>query len=212
MKRFLLFLSIAVALCSCGESKKSVSVEQKVEATVTESLRKRMKNPDSFKVESIEIKRDTVPYYFDNEILSIADDLGEALDDYGYYADMSDYWYDEKMGALRQVEVLGSQLTDAIEVAKFENQNNPMVEYIACLSASAENSFGTPVSSNYICIVDHNDTSHILCTYDIDAEFIRPLAIIMLYDEEIKARMEKDRFGNYDVSKLSFVESFILGN
>jgi hypothetical protein len=34
----------------------------------------------------------------------------------------------------------------------------------------------------------------------------------MLYDEEVKARMEKNRFGNYDDSKLSFVENFILGN
>lgn len=211
MKRFLILFSLVVALCSCGESKKKpVDVEKLVETTVAESLRSRMKNPDSFKIESIEIKKDTVPYYFDNEILSIAEDLGEALEDCSYYADKSSYWYEEKMEALRQVESLSSQLLDAIEVAKFENEKNPMVEYVVCLSVSGENSYGNRVSNDYICIVDHNDTSRMLCTYDVDEDFYKPVAIVMLFDEEIKARMEKDRFGNYDSSKLSFVEQFIL--
>lgn len=212
MKKVLLLVGMVFALCSCGEKQPTVDVEKEIEKTVTQNLRKRMKNPDSFVLESIEIEKDTVPYYFNNNIISIAGDLREALDDYTFYADMSDYWYDEKMAALYKVESFGAKLKDAIEVAKYENDKNPMVEYIACLRASAENSFGTPVSSNYICIVDHKDTSHVLCVYDLDTDFIKPLAIIMLYDEDIKARLEKDRFGNYDASKLSFVERFILGN
>ena len=63
MKKVLLLVGMVFALCSCGEKQPTVDVEKEIEKTVTQNLRKRMKNPDSFVLESIEIEKDTVPYY-----------------------------------------------------------------------------------------------------------------------------------------------------
>ena len=210
MKRVLLLIGVIFALCSCGEKQPSVDVEKEIKKTVTENLKKRMKNPDSFKIEYIDIKKDTVPYYFDRVIFSDIAALSEASDDYERYSGMSDYWEDERRAAARQMLSLSTKMLNAIEVAKYENSTNPIVDYIVCLKASGENSFGATVSSRYICVVDSNDLSNVLCVYDLDNDFIEAIAALMVFDEDFKARLSKDRFGNYDKSKLTFVEQFIL--
>lgn len=58
-----------------------------------------MKNPDSFKIESIEIRKDTIPTYLTSDMLKLADKVIDAADDMERYSNMSYLFADEKYRA-----------------------------------------------------------------------------------------------------------------
>ena len=203
---------MAFALCSCAEKQPTVDIEKEIKQTVSEHIRRQFRNPDSFNIESIEIKKDTIPYYFNNTILSDAEDLAELVDDYNRYCELGSYWRDEQLEAAGQALSLSLDLLNTINTAKEESINDPMIEYIVCLRVTGENAFGVTVSNNFICVVDNEDLSNVLCVYDIDNDFIKSIVVLANIDEDFETRATRDRFGNYDRSKLSFVEQFILCN
>lgn len=216
MKKILLPCIVSLLLCSCGSSSQNsseVDIEEKITESVTNVLRSKMKNPDSFKIESIEIQKDTLPYYFNADILSKAEDAYEAFETYSRYSERSSYlWWEEQMTSAAEFSEKKSELEAAIQDAKINNFEDPLIEYIACIRASGENSFGGTNSSKYICVVDKSDVSKVMCTYHVDEEFINAYFMIIIAETDGNIEFEKDRFGNYDTSKLPFVDGFLLGD
>ena len=53
--------------------------ESNVKSTATEYLKKQMKDPSSFKVEKIEVLLDTVPLFFNKNLMSLSEKFSEAV-------------------------------------------------------------------------------------------------------------------------------------
>lgn len=222
MKKFLVTACLALAFCSCGnnshkENEKnndteetSANIKAEIEQTVTNSIKKRLKNPESLKIESTYIKKDTLPYYFCERVISQAKETNEALDTYTHYKDMGYYWNDEKNASALLLELEKADLKSVIENEKALTKEDPIVAYVACVRSSGTNAMGGTVSSRSIYAIDTSNTSKILCAYDIDEDYIKNWYIIKFVEADGESPFTTDRFGNYDTSNMSFVEQFIM--
>jgi hypothetical protein len=208
MKKLFLSVCIALALCSCGDNSNNINTE--IEQTVTNSLKKRARNPDALKIESIEIKKDTLPYYFNKDIIDQAEDTYNAYKKWAYYKDMGYYWRDEKTSSEWAFQLEVAELGDIIASEKAATQNEPTIAYIANVRFSGTNAIGGVVSNRCIYGIDTSDTSKILCSYNIDSDFVEKWMIIKMIENNSTSAFTTDRFGNYDTSKMSFVEQFLM--
>lgn len=65
------------------------SDEDKVRETAEAYLYKNMKNPESLKVLSCEIRKDTIPFWLSEDMFDMAETAQKALNRFSYYSDMS---------------------------------------------------------------------------------------------------------------------------
>lgn len=97
MKKILaimLLLPMLVAFTSCK------SDEDKVRETAEAYLYTNMNNPESLRILSCEVRKDTIPFYLAEELMDMAGELIEAIDEYNRYKDRSYLWADEKIESL----------------------------------------------------------------------------------------------------------------
>lgn len=201
MKKLLIFASIITIILSACSS------ESAVKNTVTEHLKKQMRNPDSFKIESIEVRKDTVPQYITNDLLSLADKASDALEEYTRYQNLGYLWADEKYESSKKMFAATSELQTAYDQAMKEK---PTVEFVAYVKFSGTNAMGGTVSNSAIVIVDSKDTNKILGTFNIDQDFVKQFVTIKMVGSKFNFNLEQNKFGKYETDGLPYFEKFII--
>lgn len=214
MKKNLLFyvlIGITISIgVSCGSnSAKQGSVQkEKITETVSTYLTKQMKNPESFKIISLEIRRDTLPYYLSEYILDKAKETKEALNEFTRYANRSSYlWAEEKYTSAKNAELKREELRDAYQQAL---QDSLEIEDVAYVTSSGTNPMGGTVSSSHIIIIDKEDPTKILGTFRIDGDFIKTFVVVKMLCEDFE--FKKNKFGKYQTEDMPYIEQFIMND
>lgn len=201
MNKFLFITLLAIVVSAC-------STEDKVKDTVTSYLKSQMKNPDSFKIESIEIRKDTIPEYLSNDMLNLADEATDAFNEYNRYKDMGFLFADELRESAQNWYEKGKALQEAYNAAV--NTDEPTVEYVAYVNCSGTNALGGTISNKVIVIVDKNNPKNILGSFNIDNDFILKYVAIKIIGTDWKYKPKTNKYGKYETDGLSYFEQFII--
>ena len=214
MKKNLLFyvlIVIAISIvvsCGSNSAKQEAIPEEKITETISTYLTKQMKNPESFKIISLEIRRDTLPYYLSEEILDKAEDAKKALKEFTRYANMSSYlWAEEKYTSAKNAERKREELKEAYQQAL---QDSLEIEDVAYVTSSGTNPMGGTVSSSHIIIIDKEDPTKILGTFRIDEDFIGKFVFVKMLCEDFE--FKKNKFGKYQTDDMPYIEQFIMND
>ena len=76
------------------------------------------------------------------------------------------------------------------------------------ISCSANNSYGSIVSSKYIIIVDKEDTDKVLGEYRIDSDFVKK--IVASYFITGEKELKENEFGKIETDGMTTIEKFIF--
>lgn len=184
------------------------SDEDKVRETAEAYLYKNMKNPESLKVLSCEIRKDTIPFWLSEDMFDMAETAQKALNRFSYYSDMSYLFASEKYETAKAA----SEAKEALQTAyKTAQQNDSIeVEYIAYVKSSGTNPMGCTVSNSSIIIIDKNDPTKILGTYVVDNDFIKQFVTIKMFGEDYD--FKKNKFGKYETDGMPYFEQFIMND
>lgn len=196
---FLFLLICTVFLFSCQ------SKEDKIRETVTSYLSKQMKNPESFKILSMEIRKDTVPFYLSNDVLKKAEKTKDAFKEYDRYKDRNYLWADEKYESRKNLMKAKEELDEEYKSAKYEPAE---IEDIVYIKSSGTNSIGGTISSSFIVIINKEDPTDILGVFHVDEDFVQQYVIIKLMCEGFD--FKKNKFGKYEVEGLPYIDQFIM--
>lgn len=206
---FVVLLTIVVTGCGGKNDKENKEGRYSTRAknTAVEYVKKMLKNPESFELQSAEVIEDTVPYFLNSYILSTAKDCSEAMNKLQLYDDMySDWAREQRMGesnkAMKAKEILES------EYAKSKNPGNAEIQYMVCLKCSGTNPMGGRVSSSMIVIVDKKDTDKVLAVFDLDQEFLESYLIVKMLGEGYNFKQNK--YGKVEMEGVGPVEQFIV--
>ena len=184
------------------------SDEYKVRETAEAYLYKNMKNPESLKILSCEVRKDTIPFWLSEEMFDMAETARKALDRFSYYNEMSYLFASEKYEAAEATMEAKEVLQTAYKAAQ---QNDSIeVEYIAYVKSSGTNPMGGTVSNSSIIIIDKNDPSNILGTYVIDSDFIKQFVTIKRFGEDYD--FKKNKFGKYQTDGMPYFEQFVMND
>lgn len=193
-------LLTGISITSCKTDK------DKAKETAEAYLYKNMKNPESLKILSCEVRLDTVPFWLSEDILKLAKDAQKAVDKFSYYSNMSSLFASEKFETAQQAKSSAQTIETAYNVAK---DNDPVdIEYIVYIKSSGTNPIGGIVSNSSIIIIDKNDPSKILGTYLIDSDFIKLFTTIKMFGG--KYEFKTNKFGKYQTNDMSYFEQFIM--
>lgn len=184
------------------------SKDEKIKNTVRDYLYKNMKNPESLKILSFEIRTDTVPFYLNDEILSLADECNDALNEYVRYKDMSYLWANEKYESVKKVATAKENFETAYKIAK-ENAIED-VQTLAYVKASGTNPMGGIVSLSTIFIIDNNDPTKVFGAFTVDKDLIMQFVIVKTIGEGYEFKTNK--YGKYETNDLTYLERFIMND
>lgn len=184
------------------------SDEDKVRETAEAYLYKNMKNPESLKILSCEVRKDTVPFWLSEDKFDMAETAQKALDRFSYYSDMSYLFASEKYETAEAAREAKEAIQTAYKAAK-ENDSIE-IEYIAYVKSSGTNPMGGTVSNSSIIIIDKTDPTKILGTYVIDSDFIKQFVTIKMFGEDYDFKQNK--FGKYETDGMPYFEQFIMND
>ena len=184
------------------------SDEDKVRETAEAYLYKNMKNPESLKILSCEVRKDTVPFWLSEDMFDMAETAQKALDRFSYYSNMSYLFASEKYETAEAAREAKEAIQTAYKAAK-ENDSIE-VEYIAYVKSSGTNPMGGTVSNSSIIIIDKTDPTKILGTYVIDSDFIKQFVTIKMFGEDYDFKQNK--FGKYETDGMPYFEQFIMND
>ena len=206
MKYFIVFIIILTALTTGCNPKTDIQIAQE---TSIEYIKQHMKNPDSFKVLSIETNIDTIPPYLSDKVLEAYELYKIASEEEENY--IPDYF--SSVDVKKKIDLLKEK------IAKFELCQNyiresskltPDVQYLTCIKYNAENSFGGTLSSYSIVVAAKEKPDSILGSYDLENdEFITRFKSLSIefYGKE---KFKENKYGKIDTTGFSFFEKFII--
>lgn len=200
----MLLLPMVAVFTSCK------SDTDKVRETAEAYLFKNMKNPESLKIISCEVRKDTIPFYLSEELLDLADKFDEALDEYNKYKDRSYLWIDEKIESFTKMQ----EAKEALQTAYKSAQENDSidVEYIAYVKSSGTNPMGGTVSNSTIIIVDKNDPTNLLGSFIVDQDFIKQFVVLKMAGSNFGFEFKTNKFGKYITDDLPYFEQFVMND
>lgn len=207
MKKLIVMMfaaTMAVSFTACK------SDEDKARETVEAYLYKNMKNPESLKILSCEVRLDTVPFYISDELLDMADKFDEAMDKYNRYKDRGYLWIDEKLESIQNLQSSKELLQSAYKAAQ-ENDSTE-IEYIAYVKSSGTNPMGGTVSSSTILILDKNNPEKILGSFIVDKDFIKQFVVLKMAGSNFEYEFKTNKFGKYITDGLPYFEQFIMND
>ena len=208
MKKLIAMMMLAVVMVGSFTSCKSD--EDKAKEAVEAYLYKNMKNPESLKILSCEVRLDTVPFYLSEELLDLADKFDEAMDEYNRYKDRSYLWVDEKLESIQKMQTAKETLQTAYKVAQ-ENDSTE-IEYIAYVKSSGTNPMGGTVSNSTIVILDKNNPDKILGSFIVDKDFIKQFVVLKMAGSNFEYEFKTNKFGKYITDGLPYFEQFVMND
>ena len=196
---------LTVVMVGCN-TKSDSQIAQ--EASV-DYIKQRMKNPESFKVLSIETSLDTIPSY-------LSDKACEAYEQYLKAAEESNDFipdYFSKSSLLKKKELLEELIVKAKtlqSVVKDSRNDTSDVQYLTCIKYNAANAIGGSLSSYSIVIAAKEKPDSILGSYDIENdEFITRFKSLSK-EFHGKEKFKENKYGKVDTIGFSFFERFII--
>lgn len=202
MAMMLMLLPVVAMLTGCK------SDEDKVRETAEAYLYKNMKNPESLKILSCEVRKDTIPFWLSEELFDMAKDTQEAINKFNRYKDMSYLFAEEKYESTKKAVESSNALKDAYKSALQSDSID--VEYVAYVKSSGTNPMGGTVSSSSIIIIDKNDPTKIWGTYLVDNDFIQQFVTLKVLGEEYE--FKKNKFGKYQTDGMPYFEQFVMND
>lgn len=195
MKKSLSLVLLTFLVCiltACSTSVKELA---------TDYLKSQMKDPSSFKVESVEIIKDTVPYYLLDNIQFNLTALNNDMDKYSDYLKLGDAFMSDRVSLSKTISMLEENIKGLCEQSKREVAN------VACVKYSAKNGMGNMVSNEAIVILSDDKEPKVVGFYKLDSEFIKN---VLLFLDKFNGGLKKNQYGKYDTSNMSPIEKFIL--
>lgn len=208
MKKLIVMMMLATTVAASMTSCKSDI--DKVRETAEAYLFKNMKNPESLKILSCEVRKDTVPFYLSEDLLDLADKLDEAIDEYNRYKDRSYLWVDEKLESMTKLQEAKEALQTAYKIA--QENDSVDVEYVAYVKSSGTNPMGGTVSNSTIVIVDKNDPTNLLGSFIVDQDFIKRFVVLKMAGSDFDFEFKTNKFGKYITDGLPYFEQFIMND
>lgn len=186
------------------------SDEDKVRETAEAYLYKNMKNPESLKILSCEVRKDTIPFYLVEELLDMADEFDEAIDEYNRYKDRSYLWVDEKIESITKLQ----KTKEALETMfnSYKQNDSADVEYVAYVKSSGTNPMGGTVSNSTIIIVDKDDPTKLLGSFIVDRDFIKRFVVLKMVENNFEFEFKKNKFGKYETDGMPYFEQFVMND
>ncbi len=202
MAMMLMLLAMLTILTGCK------SDEDRVRETAEAYLYKNMKNPESLKILSCEVRKDTIPFWLSEDMFDMAEKVQKALDRFSYYSNMSYLFASEKYETAKEASEAKEALQNTYKTA--EENDSIEVEYIAYVKLSGTNPMGGTVSNSSIIIIDKNDPTKILGTYVVDSDFIKQFVTIKMFGEDYD--FKKNKFGKYETDGMPYFEQFVMND
>lgn len=198
-------MTLAVVMVGCN-TKSDTQIAQ--EASV-EYIKQRMKNPESFKVLSVETNLDTIPPYLSDEVLDTYKQYQKAKDE----ADdlIPDFF--SKASLLRKKELLEECLVkaEALQtVIQDSRKDTPDVQYLTCIKYNAANSVGGSLSGYSIVVASKEKPDSILGSYDLEDDDFTARFIKFSREFHGKEKFKENKYGKTDTIGFSFFEKFII--
>lgn len=207
MKKLLTIVMILLAVIITGCNTKSDT--QIAEEASIDYIKQRMKNPETFKVLSVETKLDTIPQY-------LSDKVDKAYEQYQKAEDEADDFIPDifsKASLLRKKDLLEECITKAKEfqtVVKNSRNDTPDVQYLTCVKYNAANAIGGSLSAYSIIVASKEKPDSILGSYSLEDEDFTARFITFSTEFHGKERFNKDKYGKIDTTGFSFFEKFII--
>lgn len=199
IRNILVILAFSLVIAACSN-------EKKIENTAIEHIRKQMKDPESLKIESIEVFKDTIPVFLNNDILSATKKTVEAMKEFSYYSEKDDYlWYSEKRKSAQKFGEVQDNLKALTQSAL---DAEPVIEYVAIMKCSGKNSYGGTASSKHILIFDKNNPEKIIGEFDIDSDFMEKYIAFKMSTSPNS--IKQNQFGKFETDNMPKIEQFIL--
>lgn len=184
------------------------SDEDKVKEIASAYISKQMKNPESFKIISVEVKKDTIPFYLTDEILDLAKECDNAINVFNRYKDMSYLFIDEKIESAQEAAMAKEKLVTAYKYA--QESDSVDIEYVAYMKFSGTNPIGGTVANSSVVIIDKNNPTKVLGAFIVDDELIKNFVLIKVVCEDYEFKTNK--FGKYETNGMSYLEQFIMND
>lgn len=201
----MILMLLAVIMVGCN-TKSDTQIAQ--EASV-DYIKQRMKNPESFKVLSVETSLDTIPPYLSDEACKAYEQYQKAKDEADDF--IPDFF--SKASLLKKKELLEECIVKARAfqtVIKDSRNDMPDVQYLTCIKYNAANAVGGSLSGYSIVVASKENPDSILGSYDLEDEDFA--ARFMTFSTEFhgKERFNKNKYGKTDTIGFSFFEKFII--
>ncbi len=199
MRKVLQFGILCISLICCISCAK-----KEVEETAINCVKASLKNPESFQLISIEIRKDSIPAYFSVDVFSAAKEFSDAIDDYTRYSNMGRLWKEEAMDAAIKVMTYQSQI-------KASYRTSVDVEYVAYIKYSATNALGGRLAGRAIVFVDKDDVKKDLGIFDIDDDFRKAFIVVKMTENEMTTDfLQQNEYGKYNTEDWPYIEQFIM--
>ena len=199
MKKMLQFGLLCISIVACISC-----TNRKVEETAVNCIKTSLKNPESFQLLSIEIRKDTIPAYFAVDAFSVAKKFSDAIEDYTRYSSMGKLWKNEALDAAIKVMTYKSQI-------KASYRTSIDVENVAYIKYSATNALGGRLAGRAIVIVDKDNVTKDLGIFDVDDDFRKAFLVIKMTENEMTTDfLQQNEYGKYNTEDWPYIEQFIM--
>lgn len=199
MKRMLQFGLLCISIVTCISC-----ANRAVEETAVNCIKTSLKNPESFNLLSIEIRKDTIPAYFAVDVFSAANKFGDAIDDYTRYSSRGRLWKDEALDA-------GVKAMEYMSEIKASYRTSIDVEYIAYIKYSATNAMGGRLAGRAIVIVDKDNVKKDLGIFDVDDDFRKAFVVVKMIENGMTTDfLQRTEYGKYNTENWPYIEQFIM--
>lgn len=208
MNKHLIFILLSIAMIAMLPGCKSD--EDKIREAAEEYLYKNMKNPESLKILSCEIRQDTIPFWLNEELFDMAKTLNDAIEKFDRYKNMSYLFIEEKLESIVELQKQRELFKSAYE--NHQANDSTQIEYIAYVKSSGSNVMGGIVSSSTIIIFDKNEPTKLLGSYVVNKDFIEKYVVIKMGGNNFDYEFKKNKFGKYETDHLPYIEQFIMND
>ena len=199
----LIFFSLILIGCN------SKSDNQIAQDASINYIKDQMKNPDTFKILSVETKLDTIPSYLSDKVYSALREYEKAMEDANDF--IPDYF--SKSSIQKKINLLQEGIDKGKEfqsIVKESSNDTPDVQYLTCIKYNAANAIGGTLSAYSIVVASKNKPDSILGSYDLENDDFVKRFSKLAQEFHGKEKFEENKYGKIDTVGFSFFEKFII--
>ena len=171
-------------------------------------IKNQMKNPDSFKVLSVETRLDTIPPYISENVFLALDEFQEASKEAdNYIPSFSQVSLQKKVDLLKESIKKGKKMQ---AIVRNSRNKTPNIEYLTCVKYNAANAIGGSLSSYAIVIASKSKPDSIIGSFNFEDDGFIERFMILSKEYHGKERLKKNMYGKIDTIGFSSFEKFIF--
>ena len=205
MKKLIAFVMMIVVVITGCNTKSDTQIAQ--DASV-DYIKRHMKNPESFKVLSVETNLDTIPPYLSDKVIEAYAQFQKANREADDFIPTFSVYDMRKKSELYGIAVeKGETLQKIIK----DSQNlRADIQYLTCIKYNAANAIGGSNSSYSIVVAAKEKPDSVLGSYDIENDDFMALFKALSHEFHGKDRFKENKYGKIDTIGFSYFEKFII--